>query len=560
MRLLFLEDELVKQLGFDAFLIIDTEGLGSPEQISDQLAEEKDRRMATFAMSISNLTIINILGESSSEMTAILQIVIIAMARLAKANIATQVLRVQHVSEKEESKLSAAEGQFFDALKVAIDLAENKSTQTGTVSSSSLRNIKRSLGGNGLVKYFGHFKSGAAPNAPPSEQYQNDIVDLYQMILRSAKQSCEYVNFCEWHDLAVSYWKALQNEDFAVKFKNIREMCDFLAQASKISNINDLTDSSFRHHRTKMEDEIRKQIETNQNLDSKYFLGVLENNLKKIPVMCNSGRDPGSKCDFCSSVEKAKRTLFAEMEEKPDLPRTQQSIQCYEDTVRQNTLKHLEQSIHATRVQKGCLKEVDEIITAEINERLRVKNVFSAAERRVITDEIWKKLKSLVTQKRTIDPLEDRIFNQTNLAYTNGNPQIIHGFVTNTGPRLFETEAFDVSKWAFWKDKNIKQKHLTQLRDQINHTVKGVFIEWGTNNLENGMVKKLQHSVDRICEEWKATMKAPFTVEFKNALHLAALRAFLIEAKEKEKNWKRENDPLTILNDNENTFRKVSSA
>ncbi|XP_037047982.1 interferon-induced very large GTPase 1-like [Bradysia coprophila] len=555
MRLLFLEDKLVKQFGFDAFLIIDTEGLGSPEQISDRLAEEKDRRLSTFAMSISNLTIINILGESSSEMTAILQIVIIAMARLSRANIATQVLRVQHVSEKEESKLSAAEGQFFDALKVAIDLAENKSTQTGTVSSFKLKNIKRSLGGNGLVKYFGHFKSGAAPNAPPSEQYQNDIVDLYQMILEAAKQSSEYVNFCEWHELAVSYWKALQNEDFAVRFKNIREMCDFLAQASKISNINDLTDSSFRHHRTKMEDEIRKRIETNQHFDSKYFLAVLEGELKKIPVMCTSGRDPGSKCDFCCSVDKAKCTLFGEMEEKPDLPKTQDSIKLYEDTVRQNTLKHLEQSIHATRVQKGCLKEVDEIITAEINKRLQMKRVFSAEERGVIANEIWKKLKDVVIQKRTIDPLEDRLNDQINSAY--GNHLIINGFVNDTGPKMHETEAFDVTKWKFWKDKNIKKKHLSQLRAEINYIVKMIFNDLKTNNLENGMVKRLQLSVDRICDEWKMKMNAPFTVEFKNALHLGTLRAFLFEAKEREKNWKSENDPLTILYDNENTFRKT---
>jgi len=64
MRLLFLEKDLSDQLNIDAFVLIDTEGLGASEKMNDPDSENKDRILTTFVIGISNLTILNILGES----------------------------------------------------------------------------------------------------------------------------------------------------------------------------------------------------------------------------------------------------------------------------------------------------------------------------------------------------------------------------------------------------------------------------------------------------------------------------------------------------------------
>ena len=58
MRLLFLDEETAKKCNADAILLIDSEGLGSHEKMGDVEGEKKDRLLATFAMGISNLTII----------------------------------------------------------------------------------------------------------------------------------------------------------------------------------------------------------------------------------------------------------------------------------------------------------------------------------------------------------------------------------------------------------------------------------------------------------------------------------------------------------------------
>ncbi len=62
MRSPFLDEYMKKKLNFEAIILIDAEGLGAPENQNKADAERKDRLMATFAMGISHLTIVSVLG------------------------------------------------------------------------------------------------------------------------------------------------------------------------------------------------------------------------------------------------------------------------------------------------------------------------------------------------------------------------------------------------------------------------------------------------------------------------------------------------------------------
>ncbi|PKB98172.1 hypothetical protein RhiirA5_465520 [Rhizophagus irregularis] len=112
-------------------ILIDTEGLGAPEKMDDPESEKKDRTLATFAMGVSNLTILNVLGESMRDLTEILQIAIVTMARLEKAGMAPDILMVQHIAERNASRLSEPEEKFRTALKDALKLAEEKDIEMG---------------------------------------------------------------------------------------------------------------------------------------------------------------------------------------------------------------------------------------------------------------------------------------------------------------------------------------------------------------------------------------------------------------------------------------------
>src|SRR6266508_2312650 len=84
----FWEKDLSDQLNVDAF---DTEIPSASEKVNDPESEKKDRILATFAMGVSNLTILNVLGESMRDLTEILQIAIVTMARLEEAGIAPDI-------------------------------------------------------------------------------------------------------------------------------------------------------------------------------------------------------------------------------------------------------------------------------------------------------------------------------------------------------------------------------------------------------------------------------------------------------------------------------------
>ncbi|CAG8562505.1 16559_t:CDS:2, partial [Cetraspora pellucida] len=160
MRLLFLEEDLAQEIGVDAFVLIDTEGLG-----------------------VSNLTILNVLGEAMRDLTEILQIVIVTMARLEKANMAPDILMVQHVSERNIAKLTKPEEKFQNAVQEALKITDKQDTRMGISSMKCLQTLEERIKDGKLLKLFQPFKDGATAHAPPSGQYHDDIVNLYKSIL-----------------------------------------------------------------------------------------------------------------------------------------------------------------------------------------------------------------------------------------------------------------------------------------------------------------------------------------------------------------------------------------
>ena len=76
-----IKQELINQIGYDYIFLLDTEGLRAPE-LSGSLSYKRDNEMATFIVGLADLAIINIKGESHSEVQDILQIAVIAFMRM----------------------------------------------------------------------------------------------------------------------------------------------------------------------------------------------------------------------------------------------------------------------------------------------------------------------------------------------------------------------------------------------------------------------------------------------------------------------------------------------
>ncbi|KAI3375814.1 hypothetical protein L3Q82_004098 [Scortum barcoo] len=82
MLLIRINEDVKKELNCDFMVIIDTEGLKSPELAQLDDSHEHDNELATLVVGLSNITIINIAMENSTEMKDILQIVVHAFLRM----------------------------------------------------------------------------------------------------------------------------------------------------------------------------------------------------------------------------------------------------------------------------------------------------------------------------------------------------------------------------------------------------------------------------------------------------------------------------------------------
>ncbi|PKK68404.1 hypothetical protein RhiirC2_867289 [Rhizophagus irregularis] len=217
MRLLFLEKDLSDELNIDAFILIDSEGLSASEKMNDPESEKKVRKLTTFAMGVSNLTILNVLGESTRD-----------LARLEKAGMAPDILMVQHVSERNITKISEPEEKFREALREALKIANEQDQEMGISNTDCFHILDERIQNGQLLKPFRPFKNGATAYAPPSEQYHEDVVNLYNSIIKDCKNSKNKIEFSKWHTLIQSYWKEVSHENFAVRFKNIKEIYEFI--------------------------------------------------------------------------------------------------------------------------------------------------------------------------------------------------------------------------------------------------------------------------------------------------------------------------------------------
>ncbi|KAJ4949252.1 hypothetical protein JOQ06_020768 [Pogonophryne albipinna] len=84
MLLIKINEDVRKDLNCDFMVIIDTEGLKSPELAQLDNSHEHDNELATLVVGLSDITIMNIAMENSTEMKDILQIVVHAFLRMTE--------------------------------------------------------------------------------------------------------------------------------------------------------------------------------------------------------------------------------------------------------------------------------------------------------------------------------------------------------------------------------------------------------------------------------------------------------------------------------------------
>jgi len=568
MRLLSLDEKLAKAWKVDAILLIDTEGLGSPEKMGDDEAEKKDRLLATFVMGISNLAIVNVLGEYMKELTEIMQIAVVTMTRLEQADIAPDMLMVQHLlTEKNSDKLCQGEQQFCEAIRNAIDLAEKRDVQVGVRSAKCLRELFDRIKNGTLLTQFHPYKDGATANAPASEAYHTDVVGLYQKILGCCKSSKSVIELRKWKTLLESYWDCVTQEDFALRFKNVKEIHDFIDRGQRISCVKQAIDAAFSAHARKEKARIIARIREIDNKSSHQDRGnFLRDMVKLINVLPHGCMANASiKCQQCKEGCERQKALYEHVQDGPHELETMKTITEFTDIVRKSTIQKLSQSFDACVMQQGCCAEFDDIITSHLRRHLEKcdPGAFTDAKRKQIIDEILAKLSETARDKNDDKTVREKIADAILVDYRQSH-DILGRFnsefskfedVLQSYRRRGVHDFVQGVKVAFFGgDQNAQEvKYLKSMTDSV---LRKMVDQRQADCYEHGMVSELNQELTRQLDEF-CTHKMRLTPEQKLNIHVWTLQQFCKRMEEMQTAWDKKNKPSSILRENADRYVQI---
>ncbi|KAF0488993.1 interferon-induced very large GTPase 1-like [Gigaspora margarita] len=492
MRFLFLEKGLSNKLGVDAFILIDTEGLCAPEKTGNLESEKKDRMLANFAMQISNLTIINILGNSEEELTKILRITIKIMIILDKS---LNILIVQHVTENNKAESKEPNQKVFHEIfqKILRNTVEATDSKKGTQNIEYLSKIKDKK----LLKIFAQFKNDTS-YSPPSKQYHEDVVGLYKSIINNCINSKNKKKFSDWFPLIKSYWDAVLHEN--ISFLEIKETYDFIELEKQIAKLKEIIDIAFLKHKEVIEDEIRTIVQESLSKGSSVtsIKSKCEELIKKLKVVPEKIKilendTPEIKiqedCEECKKVFKERGNLNDYLDERNDV---------------------------------NCKKETNKTISDYITDCHESKS-----------NELKNILESILTR--------NRFFRQ-------------YKFIDRNIPELSKISAICITGWLGWFNfftkKCLEPDDITWLKKEINCIIERVLSK--TDNFDSEIVHELRDETEKILNNLSTKLNIKFNSDFEMNVHVYALLTMLNTLE----NGKRHNTLLEVLDKIEDEYKE----
>ncbi|CAM4675296.1 unnamed protein product [Leuciscus chuanchicus] len=222
MQLVKISEEMKIELKFDYILVVDTEGLRTPE-LAGRSTTHRDNEMATFVVGLGNMTLINIFGENPSEMQDILQIVVQAFMRMKNVRLNPSCIFVhQNVSditagEKNMEGRRRLQEKLDEMTKLAAKEEVCEAEGFSDVIEFDVQND---------VKYFAQLWEGSPPMAPPNPNYCENIQELKETIITHASKS-DGIMLTHLRGRIQDLWEALLNEQFVFSFKNSLEIATY---------------------------------------------------------------------------------------------------------------------------------------------------------------------------------------------------------------------------------------------------------------------------------------------------------------------------------------------
>uniref|UniRef100_A0A3Q1J277 Uncharacterized protein n=2 Tax=Anabas testudineus TaxID=64144 RepID=A0A3Q1J277_ANATE len=219
MLLIRIDEDVKKVLNCDFMVIIDTEGLKSPELAQLDDSHEHDNELATLVVGLSDITIINIAMENSTEMKDILQIVVHAFLRMKEVG---KKPKCQFVHQN-VSDVSAHDKNLRDRKLLLQQLNEMTQAAARMEKKEEYKSFTDVMEYNPDTGnwYIPGLWNGNPPMAPVNAGYSEAVYELKKNIIQLlGKCQSSGNNILEFTDWMRSLWTAVKHENFIFSFRN----------------------------------------------------------------------------------------------------------------------------------------------------------------------------------------------------------------------------------------------------------------------------------------------------------------------------------------------------
>ncbi|XP_051800849.1 LOW QUALITY PROTEIN: interferon-induced very large GTPase 1-like [Acanthochromis polyacanthus] len=212
--------DLKQELNYDFVVLIDTEGLKSPDLAQLEDRYEHDNQLATFVIGLSDVTIINIAMENATEMKDVLQITAHAFLRMKQIG-KKPVCHFVHqnvAGVSAHSKCMTERQHLLDQLNEMTQIAAEMERQSSIKAFTDVLDYDIEKN-NWNIPGLWH---GTPPMAPVNTGYSEAVADFKKNLLESMKSDGgnDPAQIPQFLEGVKSLWKAVKYENFIFSFRN----------------------------------------------------------------------------------------------------------------------------------------------------------------------------------------------------------------------------------------------------------------------------------------------------------------------------------------------------
>ncbi|XP_072554120.1 interferon-induced very large GTPase 1-like [Paramormyrops kingsleyae] len=543
MQMVKVDQKIREELGFDFLLVVDTEGLRSPE-LSTKTSLNHDNELATFIIGIGDMTVINIMGENPSEMHEILQICVQAFLRMKQVKIQPSCIFVhQNVAEASAGDKNM-EGRR--RLQEKLDeMAQTAAKEEGIDDGYSFSDVIQ-FDLQSQVFYFKNLLEGDPPMAPPNPSYSQNVQDLKTKLLSIAdwQTGFRFPSLSQFRLRVQDLWNALLQENFVFSFRNTLEIMVYSSLEEKYAQWS----WKLRKYSLETQTKLKNQIGSNKILDVSSinvisdFDEVYTALKREIEAHFKDDKQAEILIKWKGNVENRLESLKNELIEE-----TQKQCKMLIEVKRSMSELDQKKSLY----EKNLMQKSKTMATSLKDKRLTDKQVeeeFSS---------LWVEWVAEIANDQQPDkPINIKAIVE-DILYSRFQKQadIVNKIKTIPENPRFEftkTKHINQSVKGWIKEKigmGIPQEFAQKLHRNVNHMVDEYIRnkELEKTDFNNNFIFEILDEVERHIQEYERNESVKFTYEYRVDLSIFVCLSSVQRFQKMHKSFKKANNPITYL-------------